>query len=819
MHSHNSRSGTERADHPAWKRFEHEVKEALELSGYQVVHDALLEGGQADLMAYRNLGGVTTRILIECKFSEDDRAVSVDAVENFGARVLLLRHRDILDHGFLVTNTRFSRYAQAAASHSFVKLLTINDLYRKIFDFTPFLTAYRYNFENSELSRLFIRPLMREMSLDILEDSDGSFSVTRSLPGESSDVADFFDRWLQEPGGGRVCLLGDYGAGKTTFCTWYAYQQIIRYLENPDLERIPLVVSLRQYTKALDVRAMMTDFLVNECGITNLRLAAFETLVQRGYFLIFVDGFDEMARYVDREVRYRTISDIGWLAQGSSKVVLTGRPSYFPTHEELVQVLGASESSDAYEAARGALDELVEYRLFSVQPFTEGQILSFITAWTRDEQTAIQVWGYIKRTYNLADLASRPVLLEMILKSLPRLLDQSERVTINAGRLYDIYTGAWIDREFRKGEFRKLVNKDRKLKFMEELAFQLFVEGKESITHKQLGLPLREFFKISDADDIDYFSHDIRTCAFLYRRSIAGYEFIHRSFQEFFLAKKVLADAVRGGIAQWEGRDLPPEVVRFAADLLAGTDGSDVSHLLYEWVIRTPKSPLGRSIVSILGLAGHPLSKDIAEDFGMRVDVLKSSIAYHFGDQLNAPLYWEFVYSQALERVRLFLGREFGLNALKEADLSAAELPSIMAVLRGRPLQTTDELDAIISSSIKWMEFDARDRRAERRKERRERLFRIEEEFIYGVFDGYEERLFPNFGATEKSNQEEVVLAHELFRFLDREGQGLSESLRNYYLEGWTIREMAVMHGMSTAKTRARLYKALKIARSFLETD
>lgn len=201
---------------------------------------------------------------------------------------------------------------------------------------------------------------MAQLGVSVATHSDEDLpTVSRAQSSLPVDMITYLDEWLDTPGGGRLCLLGDYGTGKTSFCQYYTARRAPRYLEHPPTERIPLLLPLHRYTKAVDCRAMVTDFLANECHIGNLRLSTFENLLAAGHFLIFLDGFDEMARYVDHEVRYRTIVELAYLARRNSKVVLTGRPSYFPTHEELEQVLTADNKGDTYVAARAALDELV----------------------------------------------------------------------------------------------------------------------------------------------------------------------------------------------------------------------------------------------------------------------------------------------------------------------------------------------------------------------------------------------------------------------------------------------------------------------------
>lgn len=804
MTEKNPRLPSDTAQIIAWKRFEQEVREVLELAGFEVQHDTLIEGAQTDLFAHQRLGGITIRLLVECKFSEDEKPISIDTVENFAARVLLLRNKDQIDHGFVVSNAKFSRFAKAAAQQSFVTLMTITELYRRIFDLSSYVAGLKLGVENSPLVRTFIHPKMIETHFELSEDEAGAISITRSPSSESLDIIEYCDEWLREPGGGRLCLLGDYGAGKTTFCTWYAYRQAGRYLANPETERIPLLISLREYNKAFDVKTMVTDFLVNECRIMNLRLAAFEALVRRGLFLVIVDGFDEMARYVDREVRYRTISELSWLAQGASKIILTGRPNYFPSHEELLQVLGSSERDDAYESARSALYELAEYRLYEVLPFGEPQIREFIELWVGPDQKerGRKIWKSIRETYNLLDLASRPVLLEMIVKSLPRLLASEERPIINAARLYEIYTAAWIDRESQKGEFRKLIRKDQKLKFMEELAFQLFHDGRESLTYHQLGRPILDFFNIPDDESQDFFSHDVRTCAFLHRRTNHGYEFVHRSFQEFFLAKKLLSDAVKGVPASWEARHLPQEVARFASELIGVAKGSEAKHLV-AWARQDPVSVLGKNSVWVTGLAGYLLPEEVAAAFQMDPKLIQSAVAFQAAKVEEGHIFEEFLYRRALSRVRTFLSREM-INREHEADIVHEEFLSMVAVLRGKPPHTLREIDQVIASSIRWAHI-GRTRRGARG---REILFAdLEALWDVGQWVGY------------WGDQEQSLFIQEILSFVRKVDPAAAEVLERYYLAGESLREIASAIGASTHIVKRKLVQATVLAQKLVRKN
>lgn len=79
--------------------------------------------------------------------------------------------------------------------------------------------------------------------------------------------------------------------------------------------------------------------------------------------------------------------------------------------------------------------------------------------------------------------------------------------------------------------------------FMEELAFAMWESGKEQVHFNRLRSPLiADHFKteVVSSLDLDWFDNDVRTCSFLNRNRDGYYRFIHRSFMEFFLAKRFI---------------------------------------------------------------------------------------------------------------------------------------------------------------------------------------------------------------------------------------------------------------------------------------
>ena len=132
---------------PEWLDFEKRVGHIFTLSGYSVEHDCMVGGGQTDILAVNDIGPILSRILVECKYSEAGNSVSINDVENFSSRVIVLRNQDMIDAGILVTNTRFTKNARDLVKTNYIELITVEELYLKIFDFRPYLLSYINNFE------------------------------------------------------------------------------------------------------------------------------------------------------------------------------------------------------------------------------------------------------------------------------------------------------------------------------------------------------------------------------------------------------------------------------------------------------------------------------------------------------------------------------------------------------------------------------------------------------------------------------------------------------------------------------------------------
>jgi len=484
---------------------------------------------------------LTRPVIVVCR----EGTVARDDVEALLAHV----QAQALGGGVLITHARVSPAARerAAETGDLVRTFTLDEFYRELIDFEPYVHRLVADYENDELSTCYVD----------LGCQGGDGSTYKPMDG-------YVDRWLDDPARNHISILGDYGTGKTSFCRQYAAKLGRRWLADPDHHRIPILISLRDYAKAVSLKQLVTDFLVNRYGI-QAGYEAFRRFNADGRLLLLFDGFDEMAQKVDYETTADNFEELARAVEAQSKVLLTCRTPYFRTRAEAEKLLSPRgleplpEARDLPERAAIDLTERPNFEIVHLSPFGREDIQQMLRA--RFPEVWQGYWQRIEDTYNLAELAQRPVLLDMIARSLPHL--QPGRA-LNAAQLYEAYTDLWLARDEEKG--RTLITRADKRLFMQELALEMLRREKLSIHYSRLPERVRTHFQLEKAAEIDYFEHDIRTCSFLNRDGEGNYRFVHKSFGEFFVAQWLAPRLLDGSAPEMR---INEEVRGFVHGLLA----------------------------------------------------------------------------------------------------------------------------------------------------------------------------------------------------------------------------------------------------------
>ena len=415
------------------------------------------------------------------------------------------------------------------------------------------------------------------------------FSDLPSDYANGEDLTDLVGRWLADDGC-LMFLLGDYGSGKTSFLRHLMYDQALAYQDNR-ATRIPILIRLREHTDSFKYPHFLSQHLQTQCGF-EVPFRVIEQLMEEGKLLILLDGFDELATKATVETRQSNFQEIGKLFRRSNKIILSSRPTYFLTDDEIRDIFEPLESvfnqfdddSASGDRKRGlakrraninpllktlrtiepdthTLSNFGQPLSVTLAPFSNDEIIAYLKA--AAEQSEDWTWEQllirIEDTFDLQDLARRPILLKMIVATLPQLPRDKP---ISASELYEAYTIQWLERDYSAERPRHLVDKNRSYQFMTSLAKQMFDKNAERISAKQLGRSITDEFGIHSDVEAEALVTDIRTCSFLLRDEAGFLEFAHKSFREYFLSLYLLPNVMANNWAALR-EPLPWEVLLF----------------------------------------------------------------------------------------------------------------------------------------------------------------------------------------------------------------------------------------------------------------
>jgi len=480
---------------------------------------------------------------------------AIFTIVKFGELISLEEIYSIIEHvkesiyniseTIIVTNAKLNESSLACAEKNKIIIKTKEELLRSLFDFESYRRDLLKYVKSEQLSTHYIEiygtnRLRENERISVfdecpnVEQGDSSINTTGKVLMKEY-VHDFL-----ESGYKALLILGDYGSGKTSFCYIYTLELLDKFIQGKS-RFLPILIKLRGYNKAISVAQLLTDYFVNDLGINNFNILSLKLLLKNINVVLIFDGFDEIAKKVDFDIKYDVLKEICSLAEKETKIIVTCRPNYFQNASEFKQIFQSSHFP--YEPNDKPLPEFIENSIAELDlPQIKRYIESYQNELKKYNITTSKVLQTIADTHDLTDLAKRPFLLYMILNTLPKLLKEEKtkkNFKINAYRLYVIYTDNWIKREDRKN--KTLIKKEDKELFCKELAFELYVSNNISLSYKDFPMVIKKHFKyVERIEDVDYFTHDIQSCSFLTSDRSGDFKFIHKSFMEFFVADRVI---------------------------------------------------------------------------------------------------------------------------------------------------------------------------------------------------------------------------------------------------------------------------------------
>jgi formylglycine-generating enzyme required for sulfatase activity/GTPase SAR1 family protein len=345
--------------------------------------------------------------------------------------------------------------------------------------------------------------------------------------GDNKDLLhDYVLEWLNDPKRKLLAVLGDYGIGKTSFCYKFA-------CDMTGSEYVPVVVELKTVmTKGWrdiqrEVKSRAGDSTQSP--------------------VLILDGFDELSLTFDKETVFKEIENLSKTTQEYKKVILTSRTQFFRSEEEEKETLVQKwKKFLGIEGPRSMTYPRFE-RIY-VSLFDDEQIRQYLDL-SLGKAESEKFWNEtVEVVFNVKDLARRPILIELIVNDLDAVQNIEGKVT--PGKVYRTITERWREREEQRlPPSIVLQHKEEKIPkdimlFMEELAYWMFTKGVDQLHFNTLRDAIAKYFDNEtkkmlrlSLDNLDY---QIRNSSFLSRNEAQGnYAFAHRSFIEYFVARKL----------------------------------------------------------------------------------------------------------------------------------------------------------------------------------------------------------------------------------------------------------------------------------------
>ncbi len=344
----------------------------------------------------------------------------------------------------------------------------------------------------------------------------------------------YMDRWLDDPAKEHLSILGEFGTGKTWLTLHYAAGVLRAYQEakakGMARPRLPIVIPLRDYAKAVSVESLFSEFFFRKHEIPIPGYSAFEQLNRMGKLLLIFDGFDEMAARVDKQQMINNFWELAKVVVPGSKVILTCRTEHFPEAREGRALLNA----ELQASTKGLSGETPQFEVLELEKFEDEQIRRVLLL-SATEGTVAQVMG----NPQLLDLARRPVMTELILEALPEI---EAGKPVDMSRVYLYAVRRKMERDIKAD--RTFTSMADKLYFLCELSWEMLSNDKMSLNYREFPDRIRKLFgaAVQEEKDLDHWHYDMMGQTMLIRNADGDYTPAHRSLLEFFVAFKFAAE-------------------------------------------------------------------------------------------------------------------------------------------------------------------------------------------------------------------------------------------------------------------------------------
>ncbi|MGF1936522.1 MAG: NACHT domain-containing protein [Nostoc sp. ChiQUE02] len=437
------------------------------------------------------------------------------------------------DEGWLVTARRIARAARNEVEKEENRHLgcyTFDELIDQDADFSDYLDWLEAEIIRRQIDTKYVPLACTKEEID--PDTKQRIGISH-YSDRDGWIDGYIDMWLDDPAKEHISILGEFGTGKTWFAFHYAWVALQRYRDaqkrGVERPRLPLVITLRDFAKAINVENVLAGFFFTQHNI-RLTSEVFDQLNRMGKVLLIFDGFDEMAAKVDRQQMINNFWELAKVVVPGAKVILTCRTEHFPDAKEGRALLNA----ELQASTKQLTGETPQFEVLELEKFNDEQIRLVLSHQT-ETATVEQVMG----NPQLLDLARRPVMTELILEALP---DIEAGKPVDMSRVYLYAVRRKMERDIKSD--RTFTSLAEKLYFLCELSWEMLSTDEMSLNYRLFPDRIRRLFGsvVQEEKDLDHWHYDMMGQTMLIRNADGDYTPAHRSLLEFFVAYKFAAE-------------------------------------------------------------------------------------------------------------------------------------------------------------------------------------------------------------------------------------------------------------------------------------
>ena len=311
--------------------------------------------------------------------------------------------------------------------------------------------------------------------------------------------------WACSPTGPRLtALLGEFGMGKTVACQLLTQELLSRRRDGDPDAPLPLYFDLRNIDSPGSAGSMRLEALIDDmlrrAGENPPPASEVVAYVRAHPALVVFDGLDEVTNKLTTEQAIRLYRELLgvvpaslWRADAVRRqpaISVSSDPAMTPARGPRILVSCrthffrdvAAQRSFFTDMDRAGISADEDIQTFLMLPFSPEQIEAYLKLHLPpdDARRALEL---IDQTYDLRQLAERPILLRFIRETVGQL--ETEKLAgreVSVARLYDIL----VDQTFARDDPKHVLPVSEKRALLRRLAHTMHRDGLSELSHQAL---------------------------------------------------------------------------------------------------------------------------------------------------------------------------------------------------------------------------------------------------------------------------------------------------------------------------------------------